>query len=396
MSGSPAAVLIRQHLIDPETCIRCNTCEETCPVGAISHDRHNYVVNVDVCEWCQACIEPCPTGAIDNYRVLGRDQAYGLTQQLAWDALPAPTAAVAPQAPVPHHDHLVAPAPASAAVPAVNLFPPGHPLPASLLDRRRINAANAESEVWQLLLALPADAFPLLEGQSLGIVAPGLDGEGRPHAMRLYSVASARDGEDGQPGQVAIAVKRVTHSHEGKPAHGICSNYLCDLAPGAALAVHGPFGQRFLMPEDAASRLVLIGTGTGLAPLRAMIERRSRHPQRYGGAPMVLFAGARSAADLPWLNELLRRPAGLLRTHFAFSRVAGQPRQYVQDRLLEEHAAIYAALCAPTSYFYLCGRKGMEAGVHAALAEICRRHGDDWAARLPELAAAGRFHSETY
>ena len=36
--------LIRQHLIDPEICIRCNTCEETCPRDAITHDANNYVV----------------------------------------------------------------------------------------------------------------------------------------------------------------------------------------------------------------------------------------------------------------------------------------------------------------------------------------------------------------
>ena len=50
------SVLIRQHLIDPEICIRCNTCEATCPVGAITHDDRNYVVRADVCEQCMACI----------------------------------------------------------------------------------------------------------------------------------------------------------------------------------------------------------------------------------------------------------------------------------------------------------------------------------------------------
>ena len=43
------AELVRQHLIDPEICIRCNTCEETCPVNAITHDSRNYVV--DPAKW---------------------------------------------------------------------------------------------------------------------------------------------------------------------------------------------------------------------------------------------------------------------------------------------------------------------------------------------------------
>ncbi|HMA31038.1 MAG TPA: 4Fe-4S binding protein, partial [Casimicrobiaceae bacterium] len=58
----------RQHLIDPEVCIRCNTCEATCPIDAITHDSRNYVVRFDVCNACGMCIPPCPTGAIDNWR----------------------------------------------------------------------------------------------------------------------------------------------------------------------------------------------------------------------------------------------------------------------------------------------------------------------------------------
>ena len=43
-----ADTLVKQHLIDPEVCIRCNTCEETCPVDAITHDDRNYVVDAEV------------------------------------------------------------------------------------------------------------------------------------------------------------------------------------------------------------------------------------------------------------------------------------------------------------------------------------------------------------
>ena len=81
--------IMRQHLIDPEICIRCNTCEETCPVNAISHDSRNYVVNVEKCKFCYNCISPCPTGAIDNWRHVRAEDAYPLAAQLLWDALPA-------------------------------------------------------------------------------------------------------------------------------------------------------------------------------------------------------------------------------------------------------------------------------------------------------------------
>ncbi len=87
MEASESAV-IRQHLIDPEICIRCNTCESTCPVGAITHDARNYVVDASICNLCMACVPPCPTGSIDNWRAMPRARAYSTEAQLGWDALP--------------------------------------------------------------------------------------------------------------------------------------------------------------------------------------------------------------------------------------------------------------------------------------------------------------------
>lgn len=81
------APLKKQHLIDPEICIRCNTCEETCPIYAVTHDDNNYVVDATICNYCMDCISPCPTGAIDNWRVVSR--AYSLEEQFSWNELPA-------------------------------------------------------------------------------------------------------------------------------------------------------------------------------------------------------------------------------------------------------------------------------------------------------------------
>ena len=81
------STVIKQHLIDPESCIRCNTCEDTCPQGAITHSD-NYVVDVDKCTHCGECLQPCPTGAIDNHRKVPRAIAYSVQDQLGWHSLP--------------------------------------------------------------------------------------------------------------------------------------------------------------------------------------------------------------------------------------------------------------------------------------------------------------------
>jgi benzoyl-CoA 2,3-dioxygenase component A len=77
---------IKQHLIDPEICIRCYTCEMTCPIEAITHDDNNVVVDASKCNFCMDCIPVCPTGSIDEWRVVM--EPYSLDDQFEWDELP--------------------------------------------------------------------------------------------------------------------------------------------------------------------------------------------------------------------------------------------------------------------------------------------------------------------
>jgi benzoyl-CoA 2,3-dioxygenase component A len=74
--------VIKQHLIDPEICIRCNTCEATCPVGAITHDDAQLRGGRGQVQLVHGCISPCPTGSIDNWRTMPKVQAYTLDEQL--------------------------------------------------------------------------------------------------------------------------------------------------------------------------------------------------------------------------------------------------------------------------------------------------------------------------
>jgi benzoyl-CoA 2,3-dioxygenase component A len=81
--------------------------------------------------------------------------------------------------------------------------------------------------------------------------------------VRLYSVASPREGERPGYNNVALTVKRVTEDHDGRPVRGVASNYLCDLAKGDTVEVVGPFGVNFLMPNHPGASLLMICTGTG-------------------------------------------------------------------------------------------------------------------------------------
>jgi benzoyl-CoA 2,3-dioxygenase component A len=76
--------------------------------------------------------------------------------------------------------------------------------------------------------------------------------------------------------------------------------------------------------------------------------------------------------------------------------VPGQPKQYVQDLIRARADKVVRLLQDENCYVYICGLKGMEAGVDEAFAEVCRQHGLDWSSLLPELKAQARFHVETY
>jgi benzoyl-CoA 2,3-dioxygenase component A len=411
MNAAHPVVLIRQHLIDPEVCIRCNTCEEICPIDAITHDDRNYVVDASICNSCNACISPCPTGSIDHWRTVEASNAYSMAEQLTWDELPAqqdlpePDASLAPPAPQTQAGYQVnagesassTRAPWSAAHPYLNLYSIKTPVLATVAGNYRLTAQETESDIHHIVLDFGAHFFPLLEGQSIGIIPPGVDANGKPHYLRMYSVASPREGERDGYNNLALTVKRVVTDHSGEPSLGVASNYLCDLPKGAQVQVTGPFGNNFLMPNQAGSNIIMICTGTGSAPMRAMTEHRRRllAKGQSAGGKLMLFFGARRPEELPYFGPLLKLPAAFIDIHLAFSRVEGQPRTYVQDKILEAQSAVTEVLQGDT-YIYICGLKGMETGVLEALGESCRNVGIDWPALHARMVQEGRFHVETY
>jgi benzoyl-CoA 2,3-epoxidase subunit A len=240
--------------------------------------------------------------------------------------------------------------------------------------------------------------FPVLEGQSIGIVPPGHDEQGRPHHARQYSVASPRNGERPGYNNLSLTVKRVLEDHQGRPVRGVASNHLCDLKVGDKVQVIGPFGTSFLMPNHPKSHIVMICTGTGSAPMRAMTEwrRRLRASGKFEGGKLMLFFGARTKEELPYFGPLQSLPKDFIDINFAFSRTPGQPKRYVQDLMRDRAADLAAMLADPAAHFYVCGLKSMEEGVVLALHDIAQQAGLHWDAVGATLKREGRLHLETY
>ena len=437
MNAPAEAAVIKQHLIDPEICIRCNTCEAICPVQAITHDSRNYVVDVDKCNWCNDCISPCPTGSIDNYRTMPRIKAYSLAEQLSWDNLPAELSAAERAALV--GDAVAEPAtteteaeaepavetpvdptgqdtfksaaygatipPWSAAHAYTNLYGPKaaqKTVTATVTGNVRVTEVGKQAghdyDTHHIVLDFGGMPFPVLEGQCIGIVPPGTDAKGRPHHARQYSIASPRNGERPGYNNLSLTIKRVLEDHSGQPVRGVASNFMCDLQVGDQVEVIGPFGTSFLMPNHPKSNIVMICTGTGSAPMRAMTEwrRRLRASGKFEGGKLMLFFGARTKEELPYFGPLQNLPKDFIDIHFAFSRTPGAPKRYVQDAMRERAADLAVLLQDSNTYFYVCGLKSMEEGVVLALHDVANQAGLNWDTLGASLKREGRLHLETY
>ena len=433
MAISATTAVIKQHLIDPEICIRCNTCEAICPVQAITHDSRNYVVDATKCNLCMDCISPCPTGSIDNWRMMPRSAAYSPEVQLTWDDLPAEltTEQLAEQLGLDASEVSMAVAdtssavvdtafqtnagaaavsvnyganipPWSAAHAYTNLYGPKAFVTATVVGNVRVTEvgkiSGADYDTHHIVLDFGAMPFPVLEGQSIGILPSGVDADGKSHHARQYSIASPRNGERPGYNNLSLTIKRVLEDHQGRPVRGVASNYMCDLKVGETVQVIGPFGSSFLMPNHPKSNIVMICTGTGSAPMRAMTEwrRRLRQSGKFDGGKLLLFFGARTKEELPYFGPLQSLPKDFIDNNFAFSRTPGQPKRYVQDLMRERAADLAPLLADANTCFYVCGLKSMEEGVLSAMRHIAEEAGLSWDTVGAALKKEGRLHLETY
>ncbi len=418
--------VFQQHLIDPEICIRCNTCEATCPVAAITHDVNNYVVDAAKCNFCLACVPPCPTGSIDNWRTMPRQRAYSQEEQYSWDELPAELSAgqlaelgvTAEPAEYRQAEHTHSEAladtdtfhsgqynasvpPWSAAHPYTNLFGPKSPQPyitATVAGNVRVTDVGHQYDTHHIVLDFGTQTFPVLEGQSIGIIPPGTDAKGKAHHARQYSIASPRNGERPGYNNISLTIKRVLEDHQGKPVRGVASNYMCDLNVGDKVQVIGPFGATFLMPNHPHSNIIMICTGTGSAPMRAMTEwrRRLRNSGKFESGKLMLFFGARTPQELPYFGPLQKLPKDFIDINFAFSRIPDQPKRYVQDVMRDRAADLARLLQDANTSIFVCGLKSMEEGVVKTLHDIAIHAGLNWDKLGEELKQQGRLHLETY
>ena len=272
---------------------------------------------------------------------------------------------------------------------------------ATVVSSERITDASAP-EVRELVLEVDRTDFAYQVGQCVGVLAPGSPAFGHEHHFRLYSVADlpAR-GSSGRP-RITLCVRRCHYldDYSGERFPGIASNYLCDRAPGDTLTVTGPYGLPFEVPEERDANLILIGSGTGIAPFRAFVKHIYRDVPDWRGR-IWLFYGARSGLEMPYMNDERDDFAQYYdrETFEAFRALSARPAW--SDAIdwagaLEARGAeLWRMLGQPNTYVYVAGLEKTLGELDRVFARVAGS-AEKWQRRKAELAAGKRWVELVY
>lgn len=260
----------------------------------------------------------------------------------------------------------------------VNTFKKANVLKAKLVENRILHREGDENDVRHLVF--DAREMNYLDGQSVGVIPPGINEKGNAHAVRLYSIASLASRLSGSE-NLTLCVKRAVTKDEatGQVYRGVASNYLCDLKPGDEVNLTGPAGRKFALPvpEEIHRPYIFIATGTGIAPFRGFLQRLFKHTTNFN-SPVFLLFGVKTKAELFYNDEFVTYTQPNFLYLKALSREmknASGGRYYVGD-LIHDHAAkLWPALKDDRSIIYMCGLKGMEDGVSNAVNTLAQANG---------------------
>ena len=266
---------------------------------------------------------------------------------------------------------------------------------ASRSDSARLHAALADADASAALLR-STPLLDLLQEHPAAWSAADLVGALRPLAPRLYSIASSRAAV-GDELHLTVA-HEVFQGRDGL-RYGAASHYLATLAEGATARLFIERNARFRLPADGSRDVLMIGPGTGVAPFRAFVQERTAAGAT--GRNWLFFGNPHFRSDFLYQTEWQKalKDGRLHRLDVAFSRDTAQ-KVYVQHRLREQGAAVWAALQGG-AHLYVCGdATRMARDVHAALLDVARTHGpldaDGAADFFSDLERQGRYARDVY
>ncbi|MDJ0590542.1 MAG: phycobilisome linker polypeptide [Pleurocapsa sp. MO_226.B13] len=290
----------------------------------------------------------------------------------------------------------------------VNIYRPKNPFVGKCVEIYDLVEEGGIGTCRHMTFDLSGGDLHYVEGQSIGIIPPGEDENGKPHKLRLYSIASTRHGDRLNDSTVSLCVRKLEYKHPetGEHVEGVCSSYLCGLNPGDPVSITGPVGKEMLLPEDEDAKIIMIATGTGIAPFRAYLWRMffegDQNPDYNFKGFAWLFFGIPKTANILYkeqLEELTEKYPENFRMDYAISREqknAEGGKMYIQHRIAEHADKLWELMQDPKTHTYICGLKGMEDGIDEALSAAAAKHDVNWDEYRKAMKKEHRWHVETY
>eukprot|EP00558_Chaetoceros_sp_UNC1202_P006073 CAMPEP_0197236280 /NCGR_PEP_ID=MMETSP1429-20130617/3439_1 /TAXON_ID=49237 /ORGANISM="Chaetoceros sp., Strain UNC1202" /LENGTH=411 /DNA_ID=CAMNT_0042695035 /DNA_START=24 /DNA_END=1259 /DNA_ORIENTATION=+ len=293
--------------------------------------------------------------------------------------------------------------------PPLNFAKPNSPVKATLLARQRIISDDAPGDIQHVILRLPPNMH-YVEGQSLSVIPSGINPKNNKRfSPRLYSIASTRYGDALDGNTVSLCVRRAEYYDPmtgltDPSKKGVCSNMLCDAAPGMEIDVAGPVGKTMLLPPNPNDDIIMVATGTGIAPFRGFMHRLfmeetvARH--MFGGTAWLVL-GVPVSGGLLYKEEFdaMLQDTNQLKIDYAISREMTNSidggKLYVQHVIAQNSQEFFDKLDNGASV-YFCGLKGMMPPILETLEKVAVENGLDWSAKLKEWKANHQWHVEVY
>jgi len=257
-------------------------------------------------------------------------------------------------------------------------------------------------EVRRIKLRIDDPAFRFSVGQSIGVVVPGPHPMGNQFHTRRYSIASGHTQSGNDEIELELLVRRCFYIDDisGEKYPGIASNYLCDAETGRRITITGPYRSPFKIPDDDRANLLMIGTGTGVAPFRAFIQEVYAKRDAWRGL-VRLYYGARNGMDLLYQND----EEDDLTNYYdqasfqAFKAMISRARATDEQTLeaaLEKHAGdVWELVQSPETYVYLSGL-GKVAETFDNIMQDVAGGSAAWLTAKEQLRAQGRWSELIY
>ena len=292
----------------------------------------------------------------------------------------------------------------------VNIYRPNAPYLGQCVSNEELVGEGGIGTVRHLTFDISGGDLRYLEGQSIGIIPPGTDKNGKPEKLRLYSIASTRHGDRVDDKTVSLCVRQLEYKHPetGEMIYGVCSTHLCNIEVGTEVKITGPVGKEMLLPEDTEANVIMFATGTGIAPFRAYLwrmfkknEQEANPDYKFNGLAWLVF-GIPTTPNVLYkeeLEEMQTQYPDNFRLTYAISREQKNPeggRMYIQDRVAEHAQDLWKLIQKENTHTYICGLKGMEGGIDEALSAAAAADGVNWIDYQKAMKKAGRWHVETY